>query len=101
MSKLNVPDVSALSVFELELERNGAGRAPNGASYKMLMHYGTMPAVQREIPVGGGQARREIIVGFNGAEFPSIEAARLWAVSDGRHETAPEGTMLNERRLIA
>lgn len=81
--------------FDRDLLRNGCGYAPNGARY-LLTHYGpeNFPCVERT-----WNGNRETILGFNGARFESLDAARYWANSDGRYEMKP-GAPLSDRKQL-
>ncbi len=86
----------ALDKFERDMKRKGCGIAPNGATYKMIAWgWSGDPAVERTY-----KGHREIIVGFNGEQFATLESARLWAVADGRREYGPNQE-LSKRKLLA
>jgi hypothetical protein len=90
-----------LETFERHMNRNGAGIAPNGCSYKLTVAWVTTrteqePVCERVNPEG----IRETICGYNGTTFPSADAARCWAIQDGRREYSP-GKSFSERKIIA
>ena len=91
-------DTITVDAFRASLDRIGASVAPNGASYRITWHRhwsNDGPAVERT-----KNGNREIVVGFNGIPFSSLQTARTWAVADGRHEYNP-GFALDQRQRIA
>lgn len=90
-------------IYELRLATRGCAVAPNGCTYRMSTTQDDRPEVVRDMPTGTGTAIRERIVGFNGAMFPSMDAARLWAVTDGCADLTTETRFrpLSERAAIA
>jgi len=87
--------METIEQFQKKLEFTGCAVAPNGVTYKMTS-YGNphRPAVERTF-----QGNREIIVGFHMGCFETMEAARRWAVSDGRYEFKP-GVSIWKRKQI-
>ena len=83
--------------FERELRRAGAGRAPNGADYKLVQADPFGPVSVERVY----QGRRETIVaGYNGERFVSLEHAHGWARADGRYEMR-RGESICCRPLVA
>jgi hypothetical protein len=82
--------------FERELFNNGQAIAPNGATYRLVLHGpNRLPACERT-----HDGKSEIILGFNSIRFDNIHDVIRWAKADGRHEIKP-GTPLSERKLLA
>jgi hypothetical protein len=64
------------------LERAGAGRAPNGADYRLIQDAEGRPVVERT-----HNGERDLVVGgYRGDVFRSRDDALLWARTDGRYE---------------
>ena len=85
-----------VDAFRANLERRGASHAPNGAIYRIIpWGIDNEPAVERT-----HNGNREIVVGFNGIPFSSLQTARTWAVADGRHQYNP-GFALDQRQRLA
>jgi hypothetical protein len=81
--------------FEKQLFDNGQAIAPNGATYRVVLHGpNKLPACERTY-----DGESEIILGFNSVRFDSIVDAIRWAKADGRHEMS-RGTPLSKRVLI-
>ena len=81
--------------FERDLRFKGVGYRPNGARY-MMTHYGSQdqPCCERIY-----QGNREMILGFSGETFASLEAAILWAIADGRRVIQPN-VPLSQRPFV-
>lgn len=88
--------VENLERFESTLAQYGAANAPNGALY--ILHSDSQGNTCERTHDG----ERMIVVGFNGARFPSKGAALAWAIVDGRHELPGIylGCPLSERKQI-
>ena len=96
-----------LEQFERDMANKGAGRAPNGADYRLLNggNANGLPQVERTY-----QGYRDIIVGFGSTKFTTLAEARGWAIQDGRYEWAgrwadghwvPGGKPIHERKMLA
>jgi len=75
-----------LDKFERDLNRKGYGVAPNECAYKLTTFGSTdIPALERTTPAGA----RDMIVGYSGEQFGSMDEAKYWAIADGRRVYAP------------
>jgi len=85
----------SLESFESSMVRCGAGHAPNGADYRIIGEEGRGWNCERVV-----NGCREVIVGFNGAEFGTIDNARRWAVADGRLAEPGSGKPYSQREVL-
>ena len=81
-----------LDLFEYELRKRNAAKAPNGMMYRLIA---SDLSVERYQP---GQLG-EKIVGFSGTRLETYTDLIYWAVMDGRHTFTPN-TPISERKLI-
>lgn len=81
--------------FRADLEKNGFGMAPNGATYRLtLIDKCSAIAVERAY-----RGEQTVIVGFSSRSFRDSAMARSWALLDGRHEYMT-GVSLMKRSLL-
>ncbi len=85
-----------LTKFHADLEKNGFGMAPNGASYRLTMIDKDKALAVERIHRG----ERTVIIGFSSRSFQDSAMARSWAVLDGRHEYMPDVSLLKRKLLV-
>ena len=79
-----------------DLDKKGFAVGINGASYKLTTFSSLdIPAVERTF-----KGDREIIVGYSGEQFSSLDAAKHWAVVDSYHEYKKGEILPNRKQLI-